>query len=40
MTFFNALGKHTDDPANPDRVPSIFTRNKATPLEKLNSTDK
>ena len=40
MIFFNALGKRSDDPSNPDWVPSIFSHSKATPLAKLHSTAK
>ena len=36
VNFFNALGKRSDDPSNPDWVPSIFSHSKETPLAKLH----
>ena len=40
VIFFNALGKRSDDPLNPDWVPSIFSHSKETSLAKLHLTAK
>ena len=40
VIFFNALGKGSNDPLNPDWVSSILPHSKASPLAKLRSTAK